>query len=81
MCVHLYEILAFYIFNVMVGSEELSHHYRSDSIGFLICYLSSLHTNYGSLNLRTSFKAYRQRIHEAELDMQMDVEMDIAPAA
>ena len=85
MCVHLYEILAYYIFNIMVGSEELSLPYRIDSIVFLYANVCRLHFNYDSFKQRTAIKNRRQEILDEQLDvqidMQMDLEMDIAPAA
>ena len=75
MCVHLYEILAFYIFNFMVGSEELSPPYRIDSMFLMFNYVCFLRCNYMEFKLRTDLKAHRQEIHEEEIDMQMDIAM------
>ena len=77
MCVHLYEILAYYIFNVMVGSEELSFHYRIDSMNFFFVYVCSLSGIYILFEWRNMLKGHRQEIHDHQLDMQMN----IAPGA
>ena len=75
MCVHLYEILAFYIFNVTVGSKELSLPYRIDSIVLLSLNVYCLYCNYMVFKQRTALE--NQRIHEEELAVQMN----IAPGA
>ena len=75
MCVHLCELLAYYIFNV--GSEELSFLCRIDSIVFFFVYSFFLHCSYKLFKLRTDLKAHRQEMHDLQLDMQMD----IAPGA
>ena len=70
MCVHLYEILAYFIFNIMVGSKELSCSYRIDSIVLLSLNVYCLYCNYMVFKRRTALE--NERIHEEELDMQMN---------
>ena len=81
MCVHLYEIVAFYIFNIMVGSEELSRPFDS-----MMCYVYFLSCNYMVFEWRCALENQRIHdhqlaIHEEELDEQLDMQMNIAPAA
>ena len=86
MCVHLYEILAFYIFNV--GSGEFCYFYRIDSIYLLFANVATLICNKWIFKCKTFLKNRRQQIrdhqlaiHEEELDEQLDMQMNIAPGA